>query len=144
MWFSGISICWFDPKILRAIGRNNCLCHSTTRVHSDQILYCISCILISFQGVYTWGHHYQIGRSGTNYVPGRVSSIPSGGTIIKVSMMLLITVTSSWPRWCSNHRCGDCNCFGQAQIKEDMKALRQWPLLGEFTGDRRISRTKGQ
>ena len=32
----------------------------------------------------------------------------------------------------------------QAQIKENIKALRHWPLLGEFTGDRQISRTQCQ
>ena len=32
----------------------------------------------------------------------------------------------------------------QAQIKENIKALRHWPLCGEFTGDRWIVRTKGQ
>ena len=30
----------------------------------------------------------------------------------------------------------------QAQIKENVKALRHWPLCGEFIGDRRIPRTK--
>ena len=34
--------------------------------------------------------------------------------------------------------------FVQAQIKENIKALRHWPLWGEFTGDRWIPRTKGQ
>ena len=34
--------------------------------------------------------------------------------------------------------------FIQAQIKENMKAPRHWPLWGEFTGDRWIPRTKGQ
>ena len=32
----------------------------------------------------------------------------------------------------------------QAQIKENSKALRHWPLWGEFTGDRWIPPTKGQ
>ena len=32
----------------------------------------------------------------------------------------------------------------QAQIKENIKAPRHWPLWGEFTGDRRIPLTKGQ
>ena len=32
----------------------------------------------------------------------------------------------------------------QAQIKENLKAPRPWPLWGEFTGDRRIPRIKGQ
>ena len=31
-----------------------------------------------------------------------------------------------------------------AQIKENIKAPRHWPLWGEFTGDRWIPRTKGQ
>ena len=34
--------------------------------------------------------------------------------------------------------------FIQVQIKENMKALRHWPLWGEFTGGWWISRTKGQ
>ena len=34
--------------------------------------------------------------------------------------------------------------FIQAQMKEDIKAPRHWPLCWEFTGDRWISRTKGQ
>ena len=32
----------------------------------------------------------------------------------------------------------------QAQIKENTKAPRHWPLREEFTGDRWIPRTKGQ
>ena len=31
-----------------------------------------------------------------------------------------------------------------AQTKENIKAQRHWPLLGEFTGDRWIPLTKGQ
>ena len=34
--------------------------------------------------------------------------------------------------------------LGQAQIKENLKGLRLWPLCEEFTGDRWIPRTKGQ
>ena len=34
--------------------------------------------------------------------------------------------------------------FIQAQIKENTKAPRHWPLCMEFTGDRWIPRTKGQ
>ena len=34
--------------------------------------------------------------------------------------------------------------FTQGQIKENIKAPRQWPLWGEFIGDRRLPRTKGQ
>ena len=32
----------------------------------------------------------------------------------------------------------------EAQVKENIKAPRYWPLCGEFTGDRRIPRTNGQ
>ena len=37
----------------------------------------------------------------------------------------------------SNHQPHDCllNHFIQAQIKENIKALRHWPLWGEFTGE---------
>ena len=34
--------------------------------------------------------------------------------------------------------------FMHAQIKENIKAPRHWPLCGEFTGDRWIPRTNGQ
>ena len=34
--------------------------------------------------------------------------------------------------------------FIQAQIKENIKAVRHWPLCWEFTGDRWIPRTNGQ
>ena len=34
--------------------------------------------------------------------------------------------------------------FVQAQIKENIKAPRHWPLWGESTGDRRIPLTKDQ
>ena len=36
-----------------------------------------------------------------------------------------------------------CSTF-HAQMKENIKAPRHWPLWGEFTGDRWIPRTKGQ
>ena len=36
------------------------------------------------------------------------------------------------------------SAFTQAQIKENIKASRHWPLWGEFTGHRLIPRTKGQ
>ena len=34
--------------------------------------------------------------------------------------------------------------FVQAQIKENIKAPRRWPFLGESTSDQWIPRTKGQ
>ena len=47
----------------------------------------------------------------------------------------------------SNHQPRDCllnRLFRQAQMKENVKAPRHWPLWGEFTGDRWIPHTKGQ
>ena len=46
----------------------------------------------------------------------------------------------------SNHQPHDCllNRLFKAQIKLNIKALRHWPLCGEFTGHRWITRTKGQ
>ena len=46
----------------------------------------------------------------------------------------------------SNHQPHDCllKRLFEAQIKENVKAPRHWPLWGEFTGDRWIPRTKGQ
>ena len=51
-------------------------------------------------------------------------------------------------QWSHNEHDGISNhqpqlCI-QAQIKENIKAPRHWPLWGEFTGDRWIPRTKGQ
>ena len=47
----------------------------------------------------------------------------------------------------SDHQPHDCllnRLFIQAQIKENIKVPRHWPLCGEFTDDRWIPRTKGQ
>ena len=46
----------------------------------------------------------------------------------------------------SNHQPHDCllNRVFKAQVKENTKAPRHWPLWGEFTGDRGIPRSKGQ
>ena len=45
-----------------------------------------------------------------------------------------------------NHQPHDCllNRLVKAQVEENIKASRHWPLCGEFTGGRWISRTKGQ
>ena len=46
----------------------------------------------------------------------------------------------------SNYQPHDCllKPFIQTRFKENIKALRYWPLCGEFTGDRWILRTNGQ
>ena len=45
-----------------------------------------------------------------------------------------------------NHQPNDClgNRLFKAQIKENIKAPRHWPLCGEFTGHRWNPHTKGQ
>ena len=57
-----------------------------------------------------------------------------------------VTFSSQWRH---NERDGVSNrqpheCLFKAQIKENIKAPRHWPLWGEFTGDRWIPRTNGQ
>ena len=59
--------------------------------------------------------------------------------------VVFITVTSSWKRWRLKSPASRlfAQPFFRAQTKENMKAPRHWPLWGEFTGERRIPRTKG-
>ena len=54
--------------------------------------------------------------------------------------------TSQWARWRLKSPAYRLftQPFVQAQTKEDTKALRHWPLWGEFIGDRWIPRTQGQ
>ena len=57
-----------------------------------------------------------------------------------------ITVTSWWAWWRLKSPASPLfsEPFIQAQTKENIKAQRNWPLCGEFTGDRWIPRTNGQ
>ena len=57
-----------------------------------------------------------------------------------------ITVTSKWAQWRLKSPISPLftKPFIQAQIKENIKAPRHWPLYVEFTGDRWIQRTNGQ
>ena len=63
-----------------------------------------------------------------------------------LGISVIITLTSWWARWRLKSQALRlfAQSFIQAQIKENTKAPRHWPLWGEFTGDRWISRTKGQ
>ena len=69
------------------------------------------------------------------------------GTIHKLQYK---TITLQWrhngPDSVSNHQPHDCllNRLFKAQIKENIKAPRHWPLWREFAGERWIPRTKGQ
>ena len=59
---------------------------------------------------------------------------------------MCITVTSQWTRWRLKSPASPLftQSFIQAQIKENIKALRHWPLCEEFTGDWWIPRINGQ
>ena len=59
---------------------------------------------------------------------------------------ICFTMTSQWARWRLKSPASRlfAQRFIQAQIKESIKAPRHWPLWWEFTGDRWISRIKGQ
>ena len=58
----------------------------------------------------------------------------------------ITTITSEWARRRLKSPASRLftQPFIQAEIKENIKAPRHWPLWGEFTGDRWIPRTKGQ
>ena len=59
---------------------------------------------------------------------------------------IIITMTSQWVGWRLKSPASRLftQPFIRAQIKENIKAPRHWPLCGEFTGDRWIPRTNGQ
>ena len=65
---------------------------------------------------------------------------------IEVSTSMPITMTSQWARWRLKLPAPRLftQSFIQAQIKENIKAPRHWPLCGDFTGHRWIRRTNGQ
>ena len=78
-------------------------------------------------------------RERFHYV-GHASKYPSWRHNIET-----ITVTSQWARRRLNSPASwlFAQPFVQAQIKENIKAPRHWPLWGESTGDRWISPHKG-
>ena len=66
---------------------------------------------------------------------------------ISMKFYLKITMTSQWVQWHLKSPASPLftQPFIRAQIKENIKATRHWPLCwGEFTGDRWIPRTNGQ
>ena len=78
----------------------------------------------------------------------RRSHIKSPGCLSMVAKAIKnhIIVASWWVRWRLKSSASRLftQAFIQAQIKENIKAPRYWPLWGEFTGDWWIPRTKGQ
>ena len=62
------------------------------------------------------------------------------------SAMPIVTMTSQWVWWRLKSPASPLltQPFIQAQIKENIKAPRHWPLCGEFTSGRWIPRQNGQ
>ena len=77
---------------------------------------------------------------------GELNALISLETKVTPTLQTTITMTSQWARWRLKSPALRLfnQAFIQAQIKENIKAPRHWPLCAEFTGDRWIPRTKGQ
>ena len=60
--------------------------------------------------------------------------------LIAIETWNIVTMTSQWARWRLKSSASRLftQMFIQAQIKENIKALRHWPFWAEFTGDRWI------
>ena len=71
---------------------------------------------------------------------------PFDDVIMRQGIDCKITVTSQWARWRLKSPTSRLfvQPFIQAQIKQNIKALRHWPLWGEFTSHRCIPHIKGQ
>ena len=65
---------------------------------------------------------------------------------LMLCVILRITVTSQWAQWRLKSPASSsfAQPFVRGQIKENIKAPRHWPLLGECTYNRWIPLTKGQ
>ena len=91
---------------------------------------------------------YLFGKFPSVYIPTSIEDGPFDymvdGQAIIAGFWDTAGGVSSWTlQW--RHNGHDCTQpVIQAQIKENIKAPRYWPLWWEFTGDRWIPRTKGQ
>ena len=85
-------------------------------------------------------------RRGYQTVAWMVKIIGFPPEILRFGQNGCTIVTQRWVRWRLKSSASRLftQAFIQAQIKENIKAPRHWPLWGEVTGDRWISRTKGQ
>ena len=65
-----------------------------------------------------------------------VFSYPASQSLCLIFFAFLIILTSQWPQWRLKSPASRLftQSFIQAQIKENIKAPRHWPLCGEFTG----------
>ena len=83
------------------------------------------------------GRHRNADRSAVSATILRPDMFLNTGSGDIASFVCNITVTSWWERWRLKSPAPRlfAQPFVQAQIKENIKALRHWPLWGESTGD---------
>ena len=95
------------------------------------------------------GSHYLLDNIGLNKMADILQTAFSDncGVFIKNFLPKCLHYNDViWARWRLKSPASQLftEAFIRVQIKENIKALRHWPLLGKFTGDRWIPRTKGQ
>ena len=86
----------------------------------------------------TWIRNY-VSHKTADVITYSLISVPATG-------FKYITMTSQWARWRLKSPASRvfAQPFIQAQIKENIKTPRHWPLWGESSGDGWIPLTKGQ
>ena len=95
-----------------------------------------------FNSLVQYNHDLYEMRTHSHDMPICIPGLPLVFVLL-YDIMFFITMTSQW-RLKSPASRVFTQPFIQAQIKKIIKVPRHWPLQGEFTGDRRIPRTKGQ
>ena len=85
---------------------------------------------------YSWSVHLYDDSQYPAAAAPRLSLSTLGPRSCRGKKLSFITLTSKWPRWRLKSPASRLftQTFIQAQIKENIKAPRHWPLCGEFTG----------
>ena len=132
-WFNSLRLKWRRMSVMASqITGNLSVCPTAVSSWQQQIyqrsaLLTLSGDWFNTRSVMTWEHF-------RHYWPLMRWILPHYSDVIMDAMASLITsLTSVYP-----------TVFIHAQIKENIKAPRHWPLCWEFTGDRWIPRTNGQ
>ena len=89
---------------------------------------------------------FDINMNKRNYSYKNIAKFQGKISSVTGWIFIHITVTSWWARWRLESPASRLfiHPFVEAQVKENIKAPRYWPLWEEFTGDRRVPCTKGQ
>ena len=151
---------WFDPKMAYP-PCISCHCHFQTtqkKLYESKLKLPsqVVAVLIGTRvcNVAWLPHHCNVFLGKIKncwYDPTRASLLVASRAVVSCAQRSFrhsksITMTSQWAWW--RLRSPASRLFTQpfirAQIKENIKAPRYWPLCGQFTGDRWILRTNGQ